>query len=229
MTDFGMIIRVLAVASYVVSGAIPAIGSDLSRYRNFQLGADLAGIAKQTGADSSNVKLVHSRPSLIQELAWRPQTLGASTRTDAVQQVTFSFIDGKLFRIEVNYDRYETAGLTAGDIIESLSRAYGATAGLPVAANAVRLNYGDQEEVVGVWQDPQYRFTLTRTAYGPSYRLTGVMKQLEVTAQAAIAEAGRLDDLEAPQRAAARAAAELETERINLEKSRAANKAKFRP
>jgi hypothetical protein len=55
------------------------------------------------------------------------------------------------------------------------------------------------------------------------------MKQLEVTAQAVIAEAGRLDDLEAPQRAAARAAVELETERIKLEKSRAANKAKFKP
>lgn len=141
-----------------------------------------------------------------------------------MRDVTFSFIDGKLFRIVVNYDRYETAGLTSGDMIESLSEGYGAASPLPVPAKAPAPGY-DQEEVAAVWQDPQYRFTLTRTAYGPSYRLTGVMRQLDATAQAVIAEAGRLDDLEAPRRAAA----ELETERIKLEKSRAANKAKFKP
>lgn len=228
MSDLGRIFRVFAVASYLVSGAIQALGVDLSRYRDFEFGAGLAGISKQTGANSAHVKLLHSRPSLIQELEWRPQPLGSSTQTEAVQDVTFSFIDGKLFRIVVNYDRYETAGLTSGDIVESLSGGYGAAASLPAPAKSQTLGY-DQEEVVGVWQDPQYRFTLTRTAYGPSYRLTGVMKQLEATAQAAIAEAGRLDDLEAPQRAAARAAADLETERIKLEKSRAANKAEFKP
>ena len=228
MTDLGRLFRVFAVASSLVSGAIPALGVDLSRYRDFQFGAGLAGISRQTGANSTHVKLIHSRPSLIQELEWRPQPLGSSIKTEAVRDVTFSFIDGQLFRIVVNYDRYETAGLTAGDIIESLSGGYGTASPLPVPANALTPGY-DQEEVVGVWQDPRYRFTLTRTAYGPSYRLTGVMKQLEATAQAAIAEAGRLDDLEAPQRAAARAAVELEAERIKLEKSRAANKAKFKP
>lgn len=229
MTSFGVVFGVFAVASSLVSGALPALGADLSRYRDFQLGADLAGIVKQTGSNASHVKVIHRRPSLIQELEWRPQPLGLSTGAEAVQDVTFSFVDGKMFRIVVNYDRYKTAGLTAGDIIESLSGDYGTTVALPVAANAESLKYGDQEEVVGVWQDPQYRFTLTRTAYGPSYRLTGVMTQLAVPAQAAIAEAGRLDDIEAPQRAAARVAAELETDRIKLEKSRAANKAKFKP
>jgi hypothetical protein len=189
MSDPGRIWRVFAVASYLISGAIPALGVDLSRYREFQLGAGLAGISKQTGANSTNVKLLHSRPSLIQELEWRPQPLGSSTQTEAVQDVTFSFIDGKLFRIVVNYDRYETAGLTSGDIVESLSAGYGAASALPAAVTALAAGY-DLEEVVGVWQDPQYRFTLTRTAYGPSYRLTGVMKQLDVTARAAIAEAG---------------------------------------
>lgn len=228
MTDVGLLIRVFAVASYLASGAIPALGADLSRYRDFQFGAGLAGISRQTGSNSTHVKLLHSRPSLIQELEWRPQPLGSSTRTESVQDVTFSFVDGKLFRIVVNYDRYETAGLTPGDIVESLSGGYGTASPLPAPANAPTPGY-DQEEVVGVWQDPQYRFTLTRTAYGPSYRLIGVMKQLEATAQAAMAEAGRLDDLDAPRRAAARAAAELETERIKLEKSRSANKAKFKP
>jgi hypothetical protein len=229
MTSFGVVFGILAAAPYLVSGAIPAMGADLSKYRDFQFGADLAGIAKQTGANSSQVKVIHRRPSLIQELEWRPQPFGPPATTEAVQDVTFSFVDGKLFRIVVNYDRYETAGLTAGDIIESLSGDYGATAALPVLAKTDSRDYGDQEEVVGVWQDPQYRFTLTRTSYGPSYRLTGVMTQLAVPAQAAIAEAGRLDDIEAPQRAAARMAAELETDRIKLEKSRAANKAKFKP
>jgi hypothetical protein len=42
-------------------------------------------------------------------------------------------------------------------------------------------------------------------------------------------EAKRLDDLEAPQRDAARAAAELNAEAATLEKARLVNKAKFRP
>lgn len=229
MTDIRVLAGVFTIASYVVSAAIPALGADLSTYRGFKFGADLAAVAEQAGTSASQVNVIHRRPALIQEFVWRSQSLGSLTQTDSVQDVTFSFIDAKLFRIVVNYDRYETAGLTAGDVIVSLSEIYGATAALPAPLNEDSMKYGDQEEVVAVWQDPQYRFALTRTAYGPSYKLTGVMTHLEESANAAIAEAGRLDDLEAPQRAAARIAADLETERIKLEKARAANKAKFRP
>jgi len=47
--------------------------------------------------------------------------------------------------------------------------------------------------------------------------------------QAAITDAKRLDDQEAPQRYAARIADEQEAERVKLQKARLENKPKFRP
>jgi hypothetical protein len=55
------------------------------------------------------------------------------------------------------------------------------------------------------------------------------MNRLETPAEAANLEARRLDDLEAPQRDAARLASEQEAAKAKLEKSRLVNKPKFRP
>jgi hypothetical protein len=93
----------------------------------------------------------------------------------------------------------------------------------------VRLSYGDQDEVVARWQDAQHRFELIRSSYGPTFRLVGALRTLEDPAQAAILEAMGLDDQEAPQRDAERIASEDEAARIKLEKTRLANKPKFRP
>jgi hypothetical protein len=137
--------------------------------------------------------------------------------------------DGKLFRIAINYDRYETEGLTVGDFIGAISAKYGIAEKPTAPANAVQGEYGDQEEIVARWQDSQYCFDLIRSSYGPSFKLVGVLKRLEAPAQAAIIEAARLDDKEAPQREAERIAREEEKERANLERSRLVNKPKFRP
>ena len=83
--------------------------------------------------------------------------------------------------------------------------------------------------ILAQWQDLQYRFDLIRSSYGPSFRLIGVVKGLEAQAQAATLEAKRLDDLEAPQRDAARLASEGEAAKAKLEKARLVNKPKFRP
>ena len=206
-----------------------ALAGDLSQYRNFQLGTKLAAIADQAGAHPSQATVIHSRPVLIQELAWRPQSLGRTSETEPVRKVAFSFYDGELFRIVIDYDQYQTEGLTTDDMVEAISATYG-TATKPTApANAAQGRNGDQEEVLARWQDPQYRFDLIRSSYGTSFRLIGVRKSLEAPAQAAITEAKRLDDQEAPQRDAARIASEEETARVKLEKARLANKPKFRP
>ena len=42
-----------------------------------------------------------------------------------MKEVVFSFYDGELFRIVVNYDRYQTEGLTAEDFVEAISATYG--------------------------------------------------------------------------------------------------------
>ena len=206
-----------------------AAADDLSKYRDFQLGADLPTVAKLTGASLSQAKLIHSRPALVQELEWRPQSLGPSPKAESAEGVTFSFYNGTLFRIAVKYDRYATEGLTAEDFVEAISAMYGPTANLPPPVKPEKESYGDQEETVARWEDQQYRFDLLRSSYGPTYTLVGILKSLEEPVQAANVEAKRLDDLEAPQREAARAAAEQNAKAATLEKARLVNKAKFRP
>jgi hypothetical protein len=232
MSRFPKTATTSAIASFVLLGAMSAAmpAQDLSKYRNFQLGADLAAVARQAGMDPSEAKAVHRRPVLIQELDWRPQPIGAASQNEVVKEVNLSFYDGELFRFVVNYDRYETEGLTADDFVEAISAAYG-TAGKPVATvDTAPVVYGDREETIAQWQDSRYRFELIRSSFGPSFRLVGVTRKLEAPAQAAILEATRLEANEAPQREADRAAKADETERTRLEAARLAkNKAKFRP
>jgi hypothetical protein len=218
-------------ALVVIFAAItPAVlGENLSKYREFQLGTDLPTIAKQTGASASQTTVIHSRPALIQTLSWRPQPLGPSSRAESAQDVIFSFYNGVLSGIVVNYDRYETEGLTPDDMVEALSATYGPAVRSTVAAKPVEASYGDQEELLALWEDPQHRVELVRYPYGPRYKLTTVLKNLEAPIQAAILDAKRIDHEEAPQRDAARLATEQDAAKSKLEKARLANKAKFRP
>jgi hypothetical protein len=226
-------VRSLLMTSAVVLifGAAPPTvrGQNLSGYREFQLGADLPTVSKQAGANASQVKVVHSRPALIQTLSWRPQPLGPSSKTESAQEVVFSFYDGALSGIVVNYDRYETEGLTPDDMVEALSAAYGTAGKSSAPAKPAADSFSDQEELLARWEDPQHRVELVRYPYGSSYRLTAVLKKLEAPIQAAIIDAKRLDLQEAPRRDAARIATEQDAAKTKLEKARLANKAKFRP
>jgi hypothetical protein len=218
-------------AVVVIFGAItPALlGENLSRYREFQLGTDLQTIARQTGASASQATIVHSRPALIQTVSWRPQPLGPSSKPESAQDVVFSFYNGALSGIVVNYDRYETEGLTSEDMVEALSATYGAAVNPAAAAKPVDGSFADQEQLLARWEDAQHRVELFRDPYGPRYKLTAVLKMLEAPIQAAMLDAKRMDREEAPQRDAARIATELDFAKSKLEKARLANKAKFRP
>ena len=152
-----------ALVFFLLSGLAPiAIAGDLSRYRNFQFGTDLASVSKLTDTPLSQIKLVHRRPALIQELAWRPQPLGPSSATESAQEVVFTFYEGQLFRITVNYDRYKTEGLTSEDIVEAISANYGLAVKRGEPSKTPKALYGDPDTVVAQWQDPQYRFDLNR-------------------------------------------------------------------
>jgi hypothetical protein len=219
-----------ALGLFVAIGVVvpPALSEGLSGYRNFELGADLATVVKQIGANQPEVKVIHSRPTLIQDLTWRPQSLGPSGKEESAQEVVFTFFDGALSRIQVSYDRYETEGLTADDLIEAISVNYG-KAVRSVVSTAKPEDSLDKEQLLARWEDPERRFELVQFAYGPTYRLIGVLKNLEARVHAASTEAKRLDDLDAPQREAARLAVEQDAAKAKLEKTRLANKAKFRP
>jgi hypothetical protein len=217
--------------SLLVLGVMAGVTSagDFSRYRHFELGTDLATIAKEAGVSLTDVKVIHRRPALIQELAWRPQPFGPSSESEPVKDVVFTFYNGELLRIVINYDRYATEGLTADDFIEGISANYGSSLKSTVPAFVLPRSSGDEEQVVARWQDPVYRFDLLRSTYWPSYKLVGVVTRLEAPAQAAITEALRLDDKEAPQRDAERLSKEKESEQTKLDKARIVNKPKFRP
>ena len=145
-----------------------------------------------------------------------------------MQEVLFSFYDGQLFRIRVDYDRYQAEGLTVGDFVDAISATYGPAAKTTASANVAPGNHGDQQEIFAQWQDSQYRFDLIRLSYDPTFRLVGFMKRLEAPTQAATLEAKRLDDQEAPQRDAARLAREEDAAKTKLEKARLVNKPKSR-
>jgi hypothetical protein len=214
------------LALAMTSGVV--LAEDLSKYRDFQLGADIATIAKQTNTNPSQVKTIHQRPALIQELELDRQAIGPSS-TEALRDLVFTFYEGKLFRIRVTYDRYQIVGLTTADLVDAISAKYGAAERPPVKTSITEGAYGDREEILAQWQDSQHRFELIQSSYGPTFKLVGISKTLEALARTAAAEAKRLDDKEAPQREAARLASEGAEAKAGLEKARLANKPKFRP
>ena len=204
---------------------------DLSRYREFRFGMDLLAVAKQAEMQPSEARVIHQRPAVIQELEWRPQrSLAYSPKADPVQEVLFSFYNGELFRMVVNYDQIRTEGLTDEDMVEAISAKYG-TATKP-AAKVILFSssqvYNDSEKVIARWEDSQFSFNLFRSSYQPTFGMLVFSKRLDPLAQAAIVEAMRLDEQEAPQREVALQNKQDEENRATQAKARLVNKAAFR-
>jgi hypothetical protein len=214
------------------ASAPSAKAQDLSRYREFQFGMTLLAVAKQADMKPSEARLIHQRPALIQELEWQPRHfLGdSSLQTEPARELLFSFYNGELFRIVISYDRYRTEGLTDEDMIEAISTRYG-RATRPAAEITFSSSqiYNDSEVVIARWEDSQYSFNLFRSSYRPTFGLIGFSKRLDVLARAAIAEAIRLDEQEAPQREIERQKKQDEENRAEQEKARVVNKPSFRP
>ena len=127
--------RILAISiSWAVLSASPLLcAEDLSMYRDFQFGMNLPAVVKLVGMNSSAARVIHQRSELIQELDWQPsRSPGSSPDADPVKGILFSFCNGELFRMVVNYDRYKTEGLTTEDMVEGISANYG-TATRPAA------------------------------------------------------------------------------------------------
>ena len=79
------------------------------------------------------------------------------------------------------------------------------------------------------WEDSQYSFNLFRSSYQPSFGMLVFSKRIDTLAQAAIGEAIRLDEQEAPQREIERQRKQEEENRAAQEKARLANRVGFRP
>src|SRR6516162_5145527 len=65
MTKLRRAMSISTLPSFLLLGVISAatLPGDLSKYRNFELGTDLSTVAGQTGANPSQVKVIHSRPA----------------------------------------------------------------------------------------------------------------------------------------------------------------------
>lgn len=224
----GARILVLALAwTALPAGMVSA--QNLSAYRDFRLGANLAATATHAGI-SPEPRIVARRPALVQELMWQPPpAANASQPPDSVRKVIFSFYNDELFRIVVDYDPRRTAGLTPADMIEALSTTYGlatltATGFLP---QGWTVSQGRQSLVVS-WEDADHAVSLISSS--PStFALVVVSKPVDALANVATADAIWMDRLEAPQRDVERRQQQTQESRDKEETARQANRAAFRP
>src|SRR5438093_7091684 len=97
--------RSLTISIFWVVLSTPLIHSqDLYKYREFQFGMNVVAVAKQADVKPSEARVIHQRPAVIQELEWRPRRfLASSPQEDPVKEILFSFYNGELFRMLVNY------------------------------------------------------------------------------------------------------------------------------
>jgi hypothetical protein len=200
---------------------------DLSKYRHFTLGMSMTRVLERTGQKMADVKLVHGRPALVQEVNWWPPNLpGTSYQSDTVEQILFSFYNGELYKISVTYDRSSTEGLTEEDMVKSISAKYGPATFIALAIDDTKNDrYDVRQKPVASWEDAQYSFNLARSSSTDHLGLIIYSKQVNAEAELAITEAVKLEAHEGPQKEADR----LKKQTDDLEMARQKNRKIFRP
>jgi hypothetical protein len=223
----------MGTVAVVLAGiAAPAqtAGSTLSRYRGVALGDSVPTVIAVLGAPASDIKVVSERPSLVQELTWRPNRFisGAISAPDSLAEMVLTFHAGQLVRIVATYDRERTAGLTEADFQDAIGAAYGTT--LLQSSAAWTQHEGPMErKTFGRWEDPDTLILLWSDRYPSRTGLTISTIAADALMQEAVAAAKRLDAAEAPARELALREANAAALRIRNEKIRLENKAAFKP
>src|SRR5260370_976371 len=200
---------------------------ELSKYRHFTIGMSLSRVLERTDQKMADVKVIYGRPALIQELTWWPPNLpGASFQSDTVEQILLSFYNGELYKISVTYDRTSTEGLTAEDMVKSISAKYGPATNVMLVTDSAKIDrYDVRQKPVATWEDAQYSFNLVRSSFTDRLGLTIYSKRVNAEAELAIAEAVKLEEQESPQREAERQKKQMD----DLETARQKNQKSFRP
>jgi hypothetical protein len=200
---------------------------DFSKYRNFSLGTNLAAVLKHTDQRLLDVKATHDGSLLFQELTWRPANgIGVSYRSESVDELVFSFYKGELYKMVVTYDRASTEGLTADDMVKSISAKYGPVTSVALEIDAVANEpYTVRGKPVASWEDSQYSLNLVRSSFSTTFQLIIYSKRVNAEADAALAQTVKVDELEAPQKAIERQKKEADA----IELTRQKNQKSFRP
>ena len=230
------VVRAFAV---LVFGAVLSNGlvnaQDFSRYRFFQLGRSVSSVAQAANMGSSDARVIHQRPALIQELDWRPQYQSPSTRIamDPVLEVALTFYNDQLFRITITYDQSRTDGMTNADVIEAVSATYGLAA-VPTTPHATpRSSPSSRNEAITIarWANRDRTLTLSRSVFPVVFQLVMMSTTVNDLAEAAVAEAviSSDDADEALLREADRRKKELADAIVDQDRARLRNKAAFHP
>ena len=203
------------------------LAQDFSKYRNFSLGSNLAAVLKHTDQRLLDVKATHDGSLLFQELAWRPANgIGICYRSESVDELVFSFYKGELYKMVVNYDRASTEGLTADDMVKSISAKYGPATSVALEIDAAANEpYTVRGKPVASWEDSQYSLNLVRSSFSTTFQLIIYSKRVNAEADAALAQTVKVDELEAPQKAIERQKKEADA----IELTRQKNQKSFRP
>ena len=222
-----VVVSVLVVlASWSLSAAT------FDTYRDFTLRDSTASVLARTHAPDRDLKTLHDRPNVVQELTWRPPSLIGRpvAEREAVAAIVFSFLDDQLFRISVTYEPSRTEGLTKQDLIDSLSATYG-TPSSYAAPPPRRPAYDSLSTptLLATWRSADTTVALNQVAYSRGVGLVITSNALEAAARKAQAAAVAMDAREAPAREAARVKADADAARAAAEKTRSTNKGAFKP
>jgi hypothetical protein len=215
------------VALIVAAPMLNAQAVDLSKYRDFSIGASLTNVLNRTRQKPEEVTALSERPALLQQLTWWPGNLpGTSRQQDPIEHIVFSFCNDALYKISITYERAATEGLTTADIIASLSTKYGAPATVtPQVPQNPNDRYAVRLEPVAIWEDTQYALSLVRSSFSEDFELIVISRRLNAEADIARVEAAKLDEQERPQKDAER----QKKETTDLELTRQKNQKAFRP
>jgi len=202
-------------------------GQDLSKYRGFSLGTSLANVLKLSDEKLADVKTIHDRPMLIQELIWWPSsTSGPSSRPETVEQMILSFADGRLYKISVTYEHSSTEGLTADDMVKSISAKYGPATSVESEIDpAMSTLYNMKPGPLASWKDSQYSFDLVRISFSDHFGLVIYSTQVNAEVELAGVEAVKLEEQERPEKEADQKRKLAD----DLEVTREKNQKSFRP
>jgi hypothetical protein len=200
---------------------------DFSKYRNFSLGTNLAAVLKHTDQRLVDVKATHDGSLLFQELTWHPANgIGVSYRSESVDELVFWFYKGELYKMVVTYDRASTEGLTADDMVKSISAKYGPATSIAVEIDAAaNVQYEFRQKPVASWEDSQYSLNLVRSSYSNAFQLVIYSQRVSAAADAALAQTVKLDQQEAPQKEVERQKKKADDREVMRQK----NQKSFRP
>jgi hypothetical protein len=218
------------VCATAIAVSVASAEPVLSRYRGVTLGDPVQVVVDRLKAPSSDVKVVHERPTLIQRITWRPRRLvsGTIVEPDALSEMVLTFHLGRLASIAVTYEVNRTRGLTNADLHEVFTNTYGTPILIPTATRTA-IGSRAEPENIGRWDDTETLVLLWREPSTNRIKLTVTSIATDRAVQEAIADGLRLEASEAPARDLARRATEDAALRARDEKARSDNKAVFTP